>query len=1159
MIKVDGGQLTKSEYDRLGRPIRQFVLASMNDTAYADADDVAGDVVLEESRTVYDDENKTGRVLMTGLISREHDDAGGGQTLGVLDDDDDGTGGSSDPMKFTATDLHGRIQITAMWYDELGRTETTGYYGTYALDEGSPPTAFDRGTVSKPTDSSTTVLVTHNTYNDDGSLLEVEDPMGRFTRSEYDDAGRQKAVISNYVASPSGDDESTSVRYEYEDGLLEKMWADLDRSGDDPNSGDQVTEYVYGVTKGTGDDDSRLNANNMLYKTIYPDPQEDGEDESDRTAYYAYSALGQQTWSMDQAENEIAFDYDLSGRLTARRVTNVESPYDDAVLRIETAYTDLGQVETVTQYDAATSGDVVNQVEFAYDGWGFITGIEQDHNGVVGATGSVDDYEVRFDSAKATTGRNTIRRTGIDYYHGSTLIEEVTYGYTGAHAADVSRVGRISIGTGQASVIITDYEYMGLGRVVETEYHEPDVYRRLYGSNGYEDRMDRFDRITSDIWTKDLATDVDFYHVDIGYDHNSNPEYVNDQILGGGAGFDVDYEMDGRDRLIDAEEGTWSVSAISSKTRQQIWTLDQLGNWDLARLNLNDDDDFTDAGEYDDDRTHNSVNELIGRDTDDNGTDNFTPTYDKTGNLVDDDEHYEYVYDVFGRLVEVQKTSDQTTVAEYGYDGLGQRITWHYDTNADGDVDGDDPTYHFAYDDAWRIVATYRSDDDDPKELFVWHMAGLDGEGGSSYIDSVILRDYDDWTSEADGTLEDRVYYLQNWRSDVVFLLTDDGEQTIEQVRYSAYGVPFEIHAADINRDGSYNSADITAFLSLFNNQNYDVEADMNLDGVENSADFTAFLNQTTSGDTTNTGRGVLSRDSAGSRVGYAGYQWDGAVDALYHVRNRVLHAELGRWLQRDSLGYVDGVGLYEYVASQPVSYVDPYGLRSLPCYGGCGDGGSGGTGGGNFGGDAPPPAWYPADWLDNPHFPQPDDLLEWNQCIDEITSYAVYPLLTGKCKEDFYWAAMDCCGYFQRGGSHPTRSSDPLSDQILCMIKVIDRAIACMGPRYPFPAPATTPPAEDQPASPMLPEGFDPRSDSPPADLDLDNPVVLRQILLKLGMDERLDVTERLDCYEAVRQLFSGESVLLVQNECCQDYLSRAQKLKCIYKNRVGKQVLGG
>ena len=45
----------------------------------------------------------------------------------------------------------------------------------------------------------------------------------------------------------------------------------------------------------------------------------------------------------------------------------------------------------------------------------------------------------------------------------------------------------------------------------------------------------------------------------------------------------------------------------------------------------------------------------------------------------------------------------------------------------------------------------------------MYHNAGLAGTGGSSYIDSVILRDRDAntaWESQADGTLEERVYLL---------------------------------------------------------------------------------------------------------------------------------------------------------------------------------------------------------------------------------------------------------------------------------------------------------------------------------------------------------------------------------------------------------------
>src|SRR5690606_16358309 len=39
---------------------------------------------------------------------------------------------------------------------------------------------------------------------------------------------------------------------------------------------------------------------------------------------------------------------------------------------------------------------------------------------------------------------------------------------------------------------------------------------------------------------------------------------------------------------------------------------------------------------------------------------------------------------------------------------------------------------------------------------------------------------------------------------------------------------------------------------------------------------------------------------------------------------------EHGRFLQRDPLGYVDGMGLYEYVMGNPVGYLDPMGLRSV-------------------------------------------------------------------------------------------------------------------------------------------------------------------------------------------------------------------------------------
>jgi hypothetical protein len=50
-------------------------------------------------------------------------------------------------------------------------------------------------------------------------------------------------------------------------------------------------------------------------------------------------------------------------------------------------------------------------------------------------------------------------------------------------------------------------------------------------------------------------------------------------------------------------------------------------------------------------------------------------------------------------------------------------------------------------------------------------------------------------------------------------------------------------------------------------------------------------------------------------------------------VRHRHYAPDLGRWLSRDPLGYVDGMSLYEYVGSYPMNITDPSGL----CWSACG------------------------------------------------------------------------------------------------------------------------------------------------------------------------------------------------------------------------------
>ncbi len=58
----------------------------------------------------------------------------------------------------------------------------------------------------------------------------------------------------------------------------------------------------------------------------------------------------------------------------------------------------------------------------------------------------------------------------------------------------------------------------------------------------------------------------------------------------------------------------------------------------------------------------------------------------------------------------------------------------------------------------------------------------------------------------------------------------------------------------------------------------------------------------------------------------YCGYRYDPESE-LYYVRNRTYNPVLGRWLQRDPIGYAGGVNLYEYVGGRATDAVDPDGL----------------------------------------------------------------------------------------------------------------------------------------------------------------------------------------------------------------------------------------
>jgi RHS repeat-associated protein len=204
----------------------------------------------------------------------------------------------------------------------------------------------------------------------------------------------------------------------------------------------------------------------------------------------------------------------------------------------------------------------------------------------------------------------------------------------------------------------------------------------------------------------------------------------------------------------------------------------------------------------------------------------------------------------------------------------------------------------------------------------VHHAAGLNGLGTGSYIDHVVLRDRD---ADANGSLEERHYYCQSWRHDVVAVIDHQGH-VVEHTRYTPYGIPISIPMADKNLDGLLDSTGTDATLQgNAISAAYNVWYDNDLDGDVDFTDLSLWLAQYNA-IAADGPFGAWRLSAYGHDLGYAGYRWAAPV-GMYHVRYRWYDAESGVWLSPDPLEYIDGSNLFMYAGGMPGLMVDPYGL----------------------------------------------------------------------------------------------------------------------------------------------------------------------------------------------------------------------------------------
>jgi RHS repeat-associated protein len=710
---------------------------------------------------------------------------------------------------------------------------------------------------------------TYNYLDNLGRVIRVREPVGesqyRVTLLEYDGLGN----VTRRIADMDGDD------------------ATFDGGEWTTDADDEITTYLF-------EDDYSAS---LVTNVIYPDSTDTDSTGNDQVKldYYLDGLVKTRTAQKASGDtaNVLTFTYDDVRRLSLQAVTTPGTGVATDVQAIGYSYDAMGRREKVTSYSDAEATTAVNEVAYEYNDLGAMAEEYQEHEGVKDANSLYVQYGYDL---TASSGIYTAasRLQSMQYPNGRDVYQlYADSGDTSGIADKISRVTAIASAStrGQSDAnVLAAYSHNGAGRMVIEDFVQPDVRLDYWGQTAdtYAG-FDRFGRVVDQLWY-DYGASEDRDEFTYGYDIRHNRLYRENTLH---AGLDELYAYDYSNRLTGFQRGDLNEDRdeipTNDRNRGQAWGLDSVGNWSDFQTDADGDGDYTDAADLDQGRTHNLANEIYNATAGAAITEQADPAqavwpdpiHDARGNMTtipqpgDLTATYTCTYDVWNRLVEVRLGGSGNVVMKNEYDGLNRRVKQHVNTTPAED-NACDQFRHFFYNAGWQVLETRVTTSENtqpedgavkPEQQFVW---------SQRYIDAPILRDRDADADPQTGNLgasgsglDERLYYLTDANMNVTALV-DTGGAAVERYVYDPYG------AATIY-DGSWTD---TRSASTYSNT-----------------------------------------------VLFAGY-WRDAETGLYHVRNRTYHAQLGRWIQRDT-AYSDGMALYVYVMDNPMYYVDFWGLQA--------------------------------------------------------------------------------------------------------------------------------------------------------------------------------------------------------------------------------------
>jgi len=451
---------------------------------------------------------------------------------------------------------------------------------------------------------------------------------------------------------------------------------------------------------------------------------------------------------------------------------------------------------------------------------------------------------------------------------------QVYYNYEDANAfASLGRVGDIADGSSGGRTKYVAYKYLGASTVVDADHPAgpaplgPTGLRLTLDPNADKAYagFDRLGRVIDQKWARSNSADPNADRFGYTYDRASNRLT---RSLALKSAYNETYHYDGLDRLKDANRpGDSGMGQLD-----QSWTLRPTGNWSS----------FSSAG-VTQTRTHNNANEIltITRDP----IDPPDPLYDPAGSNVfgpkpnDDANGMHCRYDAWNRLATVHLDDggtpgtldgSDTLLATYRYDGLNRRVkkVTHADANTTTDYVffNDGHGLRSLGEAGWQIVEVRRGVNAAPDANTAPYKQFV---YDIRYIDSPVCRW---WDKDSDGTMEPAAGEMQYFTNDGNFnttaLIDANSGSVVERYLYDPYGKPTFLDANWAPRSSSSYDNDVL----------------------------------------------------------YCGYWYDPET-GLYHVRERYYDPITGTWKTRDRILYPDGMSLYEYVRSSPVTAADPIGL----------------------------------------------------------------------------------------------------------------------------------------------------------------------------------------------------------------------------------------